>query len=177
MDKPNTRESARHNGRGIFAYLWISICTLMAGCIQTGFFAALPIFGTAPDLNLVFVSAVAMKWGAKKGTVAGLSAGIVMSALSPGSHLSLIFYFALGVAIGVLFEASSRGRLLTFLITVGAAALLRMSVTFFELCLFVPTFGFTAALTKLILPNFAATLLFSPLLYPIAAEKRDRSKS
>ena len=177
MDKLNTRESARDNNKGILAYVWISLCTLICGCLQTGFFAALPVFGTAPDLNLVLVTAVAMKWGAKKGTVAGLSAGIVMSSLSSGSHLSLIFYFALGVIIGVLCEVSSRGGFLTFLITVGAAALLRVSVIFFELCLFMPTFGFTAAITKLILPNLAATILFSPLIYPIAAEKRDRSKS
>lgn len=180
MDKLSSREgfkdSPRATDRNVGAYVWCAIVSLILGCLQTGFFAELPIFGTAPDLSLAFVVAVAMRWGAKRGTAAGLSAGIVMSALASGSYLALPFYFALGVIVGLLFEGSARRGFIPYFITAGAAALMRVSATFFELCLFMPSFGFTAAVTKLILPNFAATVLFSPIFYLIAAEKRERSK-
>ncbi len=180
MDKLSSREgfkdSSMGSNRDISAYVWCALVSLILGCLQTGFFAELPLFGTAPDLSLAFVVAVAMRWGAKRGTAAGLSAGIVMSALSSGSYLTLPFYFALGVIVGVLFEGSARRGFIPYHITAGAAALLRVSAIFFELCLFMPSFGFTAAITKLILPNLAATILFSPIFYLIAAERRERSK-
>ncbi len=180
MDKlssrDNFRDGSRENRRLVLSYLWCALAALILGCLQTGFFATLPIFGTSPDLSLAFVTAVAMRWGAKKGTAAGLSSGIVMSALSSGSYLTLPFYFALGVTVGVLFEGAGRRSFIPYLITAGAAALLRVSATFFELCLFMPSFGFTAAMTRLVLPNLAATVLFSPLFYLIAAERRKRNK-
>lgn len=172
----NFRDSSREKGRGALIYLWCALGALFLGCLQTGFFAALPIFGTAPDLSLSFVIAMAMRRGAKVGTAAGLSAGIVISALSSGSYLTLPFYFLLGVAVGVLFEGAGHRSFIPYIITAGAATFLRVSATFIELCLFMPSFGFTAAMTKLILPNLAATILFSPVFYLIVMEKRERNK-
>ena len=147
-------------------YLAIFGAVFFTAIIQTGFFLKWRPLGTSPDLCLALCVATSLKWGSKKGVIVGIMSGFCLDAFSSIGFSPLIpFYFILCTIIGLFAEGKNTSGFSFFISAMPIAALFRVLLIFFELCLSTPTFSASEILIHTILPHFIITLLFSPIFY------------
>lgn len=147
-------------------YLAIFGAVFITAIIQTGFFLKWRPWGTSPDLCLALCVAVSLKWGAKKGSVVAIMSGFCLDAFSSvGISLLIPFYFILSIIIGLFCEGKNTDSFSYFISAMPIAALFRVMIIFFELCLTAPSFSASETFIRTILPHFVITIVFSPILY------------
>ena len=162
------REPSSSERYDLLYYFLLSLGAFLITCLQAGFFSHVLIFGAVPDLALIFISAVAFRWGAKKGSVVGIVAGAASSALmGTGNYLTIPFCFLFGAAAGIFSESRGRRTFGGFFALTSVGTLIRSMVSFFELCLRLDSFDPITLILKMMIPGIFATLLFIPLIYPI----------
>lgn len=139
--------------------------------LQTSFLPWVGLFGTVPDLLLIFVAGVALFNGAKIAIPFGIGAGLVGYFLGGGSRAEIILLYAL---VGILFSMYFFGRKYVAWCVHMAAAVILKAVWSFMICLlFSPVPRPFAALWHSILPELLGTLLLSLALYvPVRAASR-----
>ncbi len=147
-------------------YLAIFVAVFFTAIVQTGFFLKWRPLGASPDLCLALCIAVSLKWGAKKGAIVGIMSGFCIDAFSSvGFSLLIPFYFIISIIIGLYVEGKNTSGFPVFISITPIATLLRVLLTFFELCISTPSFSATATFVYVLLPHFIVTLIASPLFY------------
>lgn len=137
--------------------------------LQTTIFARFRPFGAVPDLMLPLVIAVGMTEREKWGAVFGIAAAFVIESLG-GAEISLLslLYMPAGYLAGVLtiemFRDSPAVRLLYT--AVGCAA--HMIFTLLAIGWTMEGFSFGVAMTRSVLPEFLASMVFAPLPHLLA---------
>ena len=137
--------------------------------LQTTIFARFRPFGAVPDLMLPLVIAVGMTEGGRWGAVYGIIAAFVIESLggAPVSILALLYmpagYFAGMLTVEIFRDSFAVRALYT---AVGCAV--HMIFTLVTLVLTVEDFSFWHGLTKAVLPEFLASMVFAFLPHLLA---------
>ena len=144
----------------------IALLSFFTAIIQSGFFVSLRPFGTAPDLCLALVLAIALKGDARCGAICGLFSGFFLDCLSTeGISLLIPFYFLIGVSVGLISEGKNQKGIFTFLITALVGSTVRGMLILLEMSLTLSTFSFWRAISDAFVPYVLATMVFSPCGY------------
>ena len=139
------------------AVLQTSLCARLA---QT-----LPHGGT-PDLLLAASIAIAIFDGERTGAVAGIAAGFLAGALGgTGLNLLPLCYMLCAYTCGVWSTMSLSANFASWCVYMVAAGVIRAAVTLFTVALNYPAYALTDVAVQVLAPEFAATLLLSPLVY------------
>lgn len=146
--------------------LWRAVvCTvlmLLFALLQTTLFARFRPFGAIPDLMLPFVVAVGMAEGERWGAVFGIIAAFLIESLGAGgvSLLPLLYmpagYFCPVVTKLYLTDSAPVRLIFTAVCGVGRAVM-----TLILLSLNVRDFSLLLLMKEVVLPEYAATFLFS----------------
>ena len=132
--------------------------------LQTTIFARFRPFGAVPDLMLPLVIAVSMTEREKFGAVFGLCAAFVIEALGGATVFVLpLLYVPAGYICGVLTVNAFRDTPAVRAMYTLAACAAHMFFTLFVLLATVGGVGFGSALKDAVLPEFASSLVCSPL--------------
>ena len=147
-------------------YLAIFTSVFLTAVIQTGFFLNFRPLGASPDLCLALCVATSLKWGAKKGAIVGIMAGVCVDAFSSiGISLLIPFYFILSIIIGLFAEGKNTQGFTYFISAISISAALRVLLTFFMMCLTSPSFSASETFFHTILPHFIITVVASPIIH------------
>ena len=162
----NTSARASFSFHDFSKYIAIFVAVFFTAIVQTGFFLEWRPLGASPDLCLALCIAVSLKWGAKKGAIVGIMSGFCLDAFSSvGFSLLIPFYFIISIIIGLFAEGKNTSGFSFFISIAPIATLLRVLLTFFELCISTPSFSASATFVYVLLPHFIVTLAASPLFY------------
>ena len=171
VDKKSSAVNEAKGGGSALSPISLILLLLAAfftAIVETGFFLNFRPLGTAPDLSVALVTAVALRYGMKKGAVCGIMSGFFGDAFSQsGISLLIPFLFALGIIAGMLSESKGSFGFGSFMATVLAASFAKGALTVFELCLTAFSFDFGGIIVSLVLPHIFITLVFSPLMFLI----------
>lgn len=128
---------------------------------QTTLFARFLPFGAVPDLILPLVCAVGMSEHEKWGAVFGIVAAFVIESLG-GSTLTLlpILYMPVGYLAGILTTYYFRDSITVRGMYVVGSSLLRSVFTLITLLATVGEITLGSAITKAVLPELAANIVF-----------------
>lgn len=149
-----------------------AVCALLIALfslIQTTLFTRFRPFGAVPDLILPLVIAIAMTERERWGAVVGLIAAFVIESLG-GSSVTLLplLYMPSGYVCGLLTIYYFRDSAAVRALYTGASSLVRAVFTFITLAVAVPDISLTTAILGVVLPEFAANLLFAALPHAAA---------
>lgn len=147
----------------IFYAVWL----LIVAVLQPTVMRWIEIFGTSPNIFLIFVIATALICGKKAGAVCGLVFGLTLDMLV-GRMIgvnALIFLYA-GFFVGILCERfiSGSGTLVAAVITLSAAILCGI-VYYIAYSMVWGDIGFWGALLRVILPESLYTGVLSLVLF------------
>lgn len=157
------------DGEGIAKGAVCALLIIFFSLVQTTLFTRFRPFGAVPDLILPLIIAISMTEREKWGAVCGLAGAFVIESLG-GSPLTLLplLYMPAGYVCGLLtvhnFRDSAAVRALYT--TVSSAG--RAVFTLIAVILTVGDLPLTDALTRTVLPEFAANLLFAALPHAAA---------
>ena len=137
---------------------------------ETTIFAKFHPFGAVPDLMLPLTIAVGISEREKWGAVFGIAAGFVIECLG-GSTVTVLplLYMLAGYFAGALTVEMFRDSLATRALYTAAGCFAHIFFTLFALYMTTEGVSFGAAMLRCVIPEFFASLLFSPL--PHAAAK------
>lgn len=136
--------------------------------VQTSFFSVLRVFGAVPDLVLPAVIVIAVYDRERMGTIAGIMGGFFADALG-GSGISLlpISYMICGIAVALLAYSVLRRDFASWF--VGILISLAVNGIFSVVSVFLShknaSFGFSDLFSRLLVPQFFASLLLSVPVY------------
>ena len=160
---------ASFGGGWLAKFLTLALAAFITSIIQNGFFLNFRPFGSAPDLCLALVVAVAIKGDAKDGSLIGLFAGFFLDCFSKsGLSLLIPFYLLLGTVIGLISEGKNLKGLPIFAFVTLVAAFARGLLSFFEACLTLSSFNVWLLIGKSVAPYIFVTVLFCPVVYFVA---------
>lgn len=152
------------DGENILKGVVCAFLLVLFALLQTTLFTEFRPLGAVPDLMLPLTLAVAMREKEKWGAVFGLCAAFVIESLGDSSFAILpILYTLTGYIAGILATHYFRDSLATRALFTAAAALPRTVFTLIALFATVGGVDFIGALRDVALPEYAATVLFSPL--------------
>ncbi len=142
-----------------------AVCALLIvllSLIQTTLFTRFRPFGAIPDLILPFVIAVSMTERERWGAVCGLIGAFVIESLG-GATLTLLplLYMPCGYLCGLLTIHYFRDSPLVRALYTAATSLARALFTLIAVVATVADISLLDALTKAVLPEFFANLLFA----------------
>lgn len=162
------------NTESLVKVLVISALLVLFTVLQTTFFSRFRLFGKVPDLMLPFVITVGVLEREKYGAVCALASAFVIEAVT-GSQMTLLplLYVPCAVTVAMLTANRFRDSAPVMAVYVLSASCLRAVLSFIVLLCTVKGIGAAAALFENVMPEFAATLLFSavPQLITRAALK------
>lgn len=149
-----------------------AVCALLIALfslIQTTLFTRFRPFGAVPDLILPLVIAIAMTERERWGAVVGLIAAFVIESLG-GSRLTLLplLYMPSGYICGLLTIYYFRDSVAVRALYTGVSSLARAIFTFATLLMTVENISLTTAVLGVVLPEFAANLLFAAIPHAAA---------
>ncbi len=148
--------------------VWGGVLFLVA-VLQTSLVAriaqALPR-GAVPDLLLAAVVAIAIFDGERTGAVAGIAAGFLAGALGgTGVNLLPLCYMLCAYVCGIWSTMSLSANFASWCVYMPAAGVARAAVTLVEVALTYTDYGLADVAVRVLAPEFAATLLLSPVVY------------
>ncbi|MBR7185656.1 MAG: hypothetical protein IKD37_08640 [Clostridia bacterium] len=140
-----------------------------AAILQTSLLArlaqAIP-YGAVPDLLLAATVAVAIFDGERTGALAGIAAGIFAGALGgTGINLLPVAYMLCGYVCGIWSTMSLSSNFPSWCVYMLTTGLARAAVTLVTIALSYPDYTLLDVAAHILLPEYAATLLFSVLIY------------
>lgn len=134
-----------------------------ATLLQTSFLPWIGLFGTIPDLLMIFVVGVSFFNGARVGMPFGIGAGLIGYFLGGGSHVEILLFYSF---VGILFGMYFGGRkYLAWCVHMAVAVLAKVVWSFLICLLLSPVPRPLAALWRSIVPELLGTLLLSLVLY------------
>ncbi len=144
-----------------------AVCALLIvvfSLIQTTLFTRFRPFGAVPDLILPLVIAIAMTERERWGAVVGLIAAFVIESLG-GSRLTLLplLYMPAGYVCGLLTIYYFRDSAAVRALYTGVSSAARAIFTFITLMMAVEEIPLAAAVLGVVLPEFAANLVFAAI--------------
>lgn len=144
---------------------WGGMLFLVA-LLQTTIFSRITPLGAVPDLMLPAVLAVAIFDSERVGAVAGIAAGIIIGALGgAGLNLLPLFYMLCAYLVGIWATVGLSANFPSFLVYILSCAAARSVVTLLAVDSAYATYSLLDVFPRLIAPEFAATVVFAPLLY------------
>jgi len=148
--------------------IW-GVVLFAAAVVQTGLAArlaqALP-HGATPDLLLAAVVAIAIFDGERTGAVAGIAAGFLAGALGgTGLNLLPLCYMLCAYTCGIWSTMSLSANFASWCVYMLAAGVARAAVTLVGVALTYTDYALTEVAIRVLAPEFAATLLLSPVIY------------
>ena len=149
-----------------------TVCALLIvvfSLIQTTLFTRFRPFGAVPDLILPLVIAIAMTERERWGAVVGLIAAFVIESLG-GSRLTLLplLYMPSGYVCGLLTIYYFRDSAAVRALYTGVSSAVRAVFTFITLAMTVSDISLATAVICVVLPEFAANLLFAVIPHAAA---------
>ena len=148
--------------------IWGGVLFLLA-MLQTGLCArvaaAFP-YGATPDLLLAAVVAIAIFDGERTGAVAGIAAGFLAGALGgTGFNLLPLCYMLCAYVCGAWSTMSLSANFASWCVYMPTSAAARALVSLVTVALTYGDYTLTAVANRVLFPEFAATLLVSPVIY------------
>ena len=149
-----------------------AVCALLIiffSLVQTTLFTRFRPFGAVPDLILPLIIAISMTEREKWGAVCGLVGAFVIESLG-GSPLTLLplLYMPAGYVCGLLTVHNFRDSAAVRALYTAVSSAGRAVFTLIAVILTVGDLPLTDALTRTVLPEFAANLLFAALPHAAA---------
>jgi hypothetical protein len=149
-----------------------AVCALLINffsLVQTTLFTRFRPFGAVPDLILPLIIAISMTEREKWGAVCGLVGAFVIESLG-GSPLTLLplLYMPAGYVCGLLTVHNFRDSAAVRALYTAVSSAGRAVFTLIAVILTVGDLPLTDALTRTVLPEFAANLLFAALPHAAA---------
>ncbi|MBQ3125675.1 MAG: hypothetical protein IJC15_01275 [Clostridia bacterium] len=145
--------------------VWGGVLFLCA-ILQTTLFSFLRGVHARPDLMLAAVVAIAIFDSPRAGGVAGIAAGVIIGALGGvGLNLLPLFYMLCGCFFGVWSTHSLSANFPSWLIYMLVGCCGRAIMTLIHLDAVYPVYSLLDVVPGILVPEFLATLLVSPLLY------------
>lgn len=144
---------------------WGGVLFLCA-ILQTSLFAPLMPFGAVPDLMLATTLAIAIFDSERAGAIAGIAAGVIIGALgSTGFNALPLVYMLCGYLCGIWSTMSLSANLPSWFVYILTGAAVRAAVTLISVSLSYTDYSLITVAVTVLLPDFIATLLFSPIVY------------
>lgn len=141
----------------LFAILQTSLVARIAEAIP---------HGAVPDLLLAAVVAIAIFDGERTGAVAGIAAGFFAGALGgTGLNLLPVCYMLCAYTCGIWSTMSLSANFPSWCVYMLASGAARAAVTLVGIALTYTGYALIPAAAEVLLPEFIATLLLSPLVY------------
>lgn len=152
------------NGENIAKGAVCALLMILFSLIQTTLFTRFRPFGAVPDLILPLVIAVSITERERWGAVCGLIAAFVIESLG-GSRLTLLplLYMPAGYLCGLLTIHYFRDSIAVRALYTGISSLARALITLITLWITVADLSPVPVLTRTVLPELAANLLFAAL--------------
>lgn len=158
------------------------VLLLLLAAAQCSFFGQLRFLPATPDLILCTLVAVLLRESGRTAAVFGIAGGLLLDATgSVGASLRPLFYLLVAVAVGLLAE-KMLPSILSWLLLMIPALLLRAAFTLLTVILFVGREPILSVLRQVILPELIVTAVLGLPLYGIlslcallAKDRRDRT--
>ncbi len=148
----------------LFAVLLRLFLIVLFAVLQTTVFARFRLFGAVPDLMLATVLAIAIKDKAVRGAAYGIFAGFIIDSLGAiGFSGQPLFLGAIGFFAGYFADVRFSDNVAVRAIYILLASLVRSVFTLFMCALTINGFILSEVLTGTVIPEFAATLIFSAI--------------
>lgn len=145
-----------------------SVALFLLAVAQVTFFAKLDILGATPDLLLGAVTIICMREDVKVSSICGAIAGLFYCSLGcVGYPLYLPFSFICAYLLRVLAVRSFGRNYPSFLALCVTAFFAKAVFNFAEVIITSSSFALFATLTKIVLPEFIASMLFCSVSYAI----------
>lgn len=161
-------QGAKNARNKIVAYKCIlySAALFILGVFQVSFFGSLRLFGAVPDLLLGALITLAVYEEHKVVSICGIVSGFVYTALGGFSYpIYILFSFLMGYVFwGVsekVFSKNYPSYLALSVFAFGAKGLYNLV----ELALSASSFSLISAFIKIVLPEFAVSMLFCSISY------------
>ena len=138
---------------------------MLFALLQTTFFSHFAPFGRVPDMMLVFVLAIGVYEGEKWGSIVGIVAAFVISALGSsgqGPDLLPLIYMAVGCTSGLLSKYYLRHTLPVNTVYILVAALLRGIATIITAAIILDA-DLGDIILRIAVPEYFSTVIISPL--------------
>ncbi len=143
-----------------------TLYSLLLVSTVTSFLPSFGYKGAAPDLVLCATVALAYCEGERAAAVFGMLSGFVVEAVgSTGISMLPLVYMIIGCVCAMLFLNILGKNIGAYLIYVAAFALVRAAISLIYIQFTVPDFGLGTALGSVILPEYGATMLASPVVF------------
>ena len=157
------------DGEGIAKGVVCALLIIFFSLVQTTLFTRFRPFGAVPDLILPLIIAISMTEREKWGAVCGLVGAFVIESLG-GSPLTLLplLYMPAGYVCGLLTVHNFRDSAAVRALYTAVSSAGRAVFTLIAVILTVGDLPLTDALTRTVLPEFAANLLFAALPHAAA---------
>lgn len=152
------------DGESIAKGIVCALLIIFFSLVQTTLFTRFRPFGAVPDLILPLVIAISMTEREKWGAVCGLIAAFIIESLG-GSRLTLLplLYMPCGYVCGLLTIYYFRDSAAVRALYTAASSLARALFTLITVLATTADISLLDALTKAVLPEFFANLLFAAL--------------
>ena len=157
------------DGEGIAKGAVCALLIIFFALVQTTLFTRFRPFGAVPDLILPLVIAISMTEREKWGAVCGLIGAFVIESLG-GSPLTLLplLYMPAGYVCGLLTVHNFRDSAAVRALYTGVSSAARAVFTLIAVVMTIGDLSLIAALTRTVIPEFAANLLFAALPHAAA---------
>ena len=157
------------DGEGIAKGAVCALLIIFFSLVQTTLFTRFRPFGAVPDLILPLVIAISMTEREKWGAVCGLIGAFVIESLG-GSPLTLLplLYMPAGYVCGLLTVHNFRDSAAVRALYTGVSSAARAVFTLIAVVMTIGDLSLIDALTRTVLPEFAANLLFAALPHAAA---------
>ena len=144
----------------------IGLLLVAAAVLQVSFFSRFRLFGAVPDLMICTVLCLSFFSGRYTGAITGIAGGFLIEAIgSSGLTLLPLFYLFFGYLIGHYSRAIIPRRYTSYLVYLGFAVLLRVSLTLLYACMTYQSIELSIFFVRTMLPEAAVTAAAGSLLY------------
>lgn len=142
------------------------VVLFLCAILQTTVFAPLMPWGAVPDLMLAATTAIAIFDSERAGAVAGIAAGVMIGALGgTGFNALPLVYMLCGYLFGIWSTMSLSANLPSWFVYILTGAAVRAAVTLISVSLSYTAYSLLTVAATVLLPDFAATVLFSLIIY------------
>ena len=164
VSRTELREKNKAAGKKLIAGASVYvIVTIILAVIQT---CGFELFGCSVAFILSLVCSVGFVFGEKEGAALGLFGGFVCDCLGTvGFSILPLFYMLCGYICGIMIKWFLSRNLPSFVIYCLIVGILREGVTFLYYMLYSENFRFFETVIKVLIPEYFAFVLFSPLMY------------
>ncbi len=146
--------------------LLFSVLLFLTAACQASFFSATAVFAATPDLLLGAVMGLAIYDGERTGAISGIAAGVFAESLGgTGIMLMPVFYMMAGYVFGIVTRFFLNRNFLSWIVYMLIASFARGVWTLLYLAATETGFNFVTVFSRIIIPEFFMTVLFSLPMY------------